>query len=62
MHEQITFKQQNPTQNFHKNLKNPKIFSKTQNLGLKCVNAVKRGFKNTHQMIKAWSRPKITWV
>ena len=28
MHEYITSKQQNPTQKFHKNLKNPKKFQK----------------------------------
>ena len=29
MHEHITVKQHHPTQKFHKNLKNPKKFSKT---------------------------------
>ena len=43
MHEHITLKQQNPTQQFHKNLKNSKKFpkKKTQNLGLNCMNACK---------------------
>ena len=49
-------------QQFHKNLKNPKIFQKPQNLGLKCMNAIKWGFKNTYQVIEAWFRPKITRV
>ena len=41
MHEHTLPKQHNPTQKFHKNLKNPKMFQKTQNLGLKCMNAWK---------------------
>ena len=59
MHEHITLKQQHPTQKFHKNLKNPKNFQKPQNLGLKCMKNEKWGFKNTYQVIEAWSRPKI---
>ena len=39
MHEHIISKQKNPTQQFHKNLKNPKEIQKPQNLGLKCMNA-----------------------
>ena len=41
MHEHITPKQHNLTHKFHKILKNPKIFQKPQNLGLKCMNAWK---------------------
>ena len=41
MHDHITLKQQHPTQNFHKNLKNPKKFQKPQNLGLKCMDTCK---------------------
>ena len=39
MQEHIESNQHNPTQKFHKNLKNPKKFQKPQNLGLKCMNA-----------------------
>ena len=42
MQEHIESNQHNPTQKFHKNLKNPKKFQKPQNLGLKCMNAWKR--------------------
>ena len=41
MHEHITSNQQHPTQQFHKNLKNPKKFQKPQNLGLKCMDTCK---------------------
>ena len=39
MHEHITTISQSPTQKFHEKLKNPKNFEKSQNLGLKCMNA-----------------------
>ena len=32
----------------------PQKFKKPQNLGLKCVVDVKKGFKNTYQVIWAW--------
>ena len=41
MHEHISSKQQDLTQQFHKNRKNPKEFQKPQNLGLKCMNECK---------------------
>ena len=41
MHEHITSNQQDPTQQFHKNLKNPKNFQKPQNLGLKVHECMK---------------------
>ena len=59
MHEHMTSNQPNPTQKFHKNLKNPKNFFKSPKPRSK--NAwmhEKEGIKNTYQVIEAWSRPK----
>ena len=47
MQEHITPNQHNPTQKFHKNLKNPKKFSKTQNLGLKMHECMKKRLLRT---------------
>ena len=41
MHDHISSNHHNTTQKFHKNLKNPKNCEKSQNLGLKCMNAWK---------------------
>ena len=60
MHEHITSNQHNLTQKFHKNLKNHKKISKTQNLSLKMHE--KERIKNTYQVIEAWSWPKKEWV
>ena len=45
MHDHISSNNQHPTQQFHKNLKNPKNFQKPQNLGLICMNAWEKSVK-----------------
>ena len=42
MHEHVRTNQQNPTQKFHRKLKNPKFFPKRENLGLKCLKCMKK--------------------
>ena len=42
MHEHVRTNQQNPTQKFHRKLKNPKNFPKRENLGLKCMKCMKK--------------------
>ena len=53
MHEHLATISQNPTQKFQEKLKNPKIFEKPQNLGLKCMNAWKE--RRLEHLPSVWS-------
>ena len=51
MHEHVIAISETPTHKFHKNLKNPKNFPKTQNLGLKRMNACRKRDWESYQVI-----------
>ena len=63
MHEHITTISQRRTQKFHKNLKNPKRFSKTQNLGLKMHECMKKkGLRTFTKRFRLDLGEKTQWV
>ena len=63
MHDHIASNKQQPTQNFHKNLKNfqkPKKFRKQpKSLGLMREMHEKRGIRSSNHKIEAWLGRKL---